>query len=93
MKVGPSASHDDSTKIKTVSPKKSFTDTAVSSLEEPPLKVIKSSPSKSTEVFSLNPLLEETVEEILKSMPKDFFNFWKFCATINKLQPQSMLIH
>lgn len=32
--------------------------------------------------------IEETVDEILKSMPKDFFDFWKFCQTISKSKPQ-----
>lgn len=32
---------------------------------------------------------EEVVGKILKSMPKDFFDFWKFCASINKSNPES----
>ncbi|XP_035206058.1 histone PARylation factor 1-like isoform X2 [Stegodyphus dumicola] len=30
----------------------------------------------------------ETVKEILKSMPEDFFDFWNFCSTVNKSKPE-----
>ncbi|XP_054714326.1 histone PARylation factor 1-like [Uloborus diversus] len=37
---------------------------------------------------SLNKKSGETVEDILKLMPPDFFDFWNFCSTINKAKPE-----
>lgn len=34
--------------------------------------------------------VEETVDEILKSMPKDFFDFWQFCKSVNKSKPEGI---
>ncbi|GBN88852.1 hypothetical protein AVEN_17627-1, partial [Araneus ventricosus] len=34
------------------------------------------------------PKFKETVEKLLKSMPQDFFDFWDFCTSINKLKPE-----
>ncbi|GFU37820.1 histone PARylation factor 1, partial [Nephila pilipes] len=30
----------------------------------------------------------DSVEEILKSMPEDFFEFWNFCKTVNEVKPE-----
>lgn len=34
----------------------------------------------------------ETVEQILKSMPQDFFDFWKFCSSLNKSKPEDLFL-
>lgn len=33
----------------------------------------------------------ETVGDVLNSMPKDFFDFWKFCSSINKSKPEGKI--
>lgn len=32
--------------------------------------------------------VEETVQEILESFPKDFFDFWDFCSSVNSSNPE-----
>lgn len=40
----------------------------------------------------LDDSVEETVDEILKSMPKDFFDFWQFCKSVNKSKPEGIFV-
>ncbi|GIY34498.1 histone PARylation factor 1 [Caerostris darwini] len=36
----------------------------------------------------LEPKFSESVQDILKSMPKDFFDFWDFCSSVNDAKPE-----
>ena len=48
-------------------------------------------PDKASTSNDADDSMEETVNEILKLMPKDFFDFWKFCSSVNKSKPEGMI--
>ncbi|KAF8767215.1 histone PARylation factor 1-like [Argiope bruennichi] len=66
--------------------------------EEPPSKTSRISDKAKIELSDdeeeapktslAEPKFKETVEKVLKSMPQDFFDFWDFCASINKQKPE-----
>ncbi|GIY86186.1 histone PARylation factor 1 [Caerostris extrusa] len=41
----------------------------------------------------LEPKFSESVQDILKSMPKDFFDFWDFCSSVNDAKPEEYILN